>query len=52
MLNQTSRHEDVSESGDTDPPFLTLSLDGGEWSILPCRSPPAERAAGTYWIGG
>jgi hypothetical protein len=52
MHNHTSRHEDVWESGGVAPPFLTSSLDGGEWSIRPCRSTPEERASGTHWIGG
>jgi hypothetical protein len=30
------------------PPFLTLALDGGEWSALhPCHFTPF-----THWIGG
>jgi hypothetical protein len=30
------------------PPFLTSTLDGGEWSA----STPGEIAPGTHWIGG
>jgi hypothetical protein len=34
-------------------PFLTLALDGGEWSISRlCRFIPGERAPGTHFIGG
>jgi hypothetical protein len=33
--------------------FLTLALDGGEWSASrPGRFTPRERAPGTHWIGG
>jgi hypothetical protein len=33
--------------------FLTLALDGGEWSASrPCRFSAGERAPGTHWIGG
>jgi hypothetical protein len=33
--------------------FLTLVLDGGEWSAShPGRFTPRERAPGTHWIGG
>jgi hypothetical protein len=33
--------------------FLTLALEGGEWSASrPCRFAPGERAHGTHWTGG
>jgi hypothetical protein len=33
--------------------FLTLALDGGEWSASrPGRFTPGEKAPGTRWIGG
>jgi hypothetical protein len=38
LINQALCHEDVCGSGGTAPPFLTLALDGGEWSASrPCR---------------
>jgi hypothetical protein len=34
-------------------PFLTLALDGGDWSAsLPGRFNSGERDPSTYWIGG
>jgi hypothetical protein len=39
--------------GSIAPPFLTLALDGGEWSAshpVPLHT-PGERAAGIHWIG-
>jgi hypothetical protein len=37
----------------TAPPFLTLTLDGGESSAsCPCHFTPGETALGTHWIGG
>jgi hypothetical protein len=40
-------------SGGVAPPFLTLVLDGGEWSASrPGRFTPEESAPGTHWIGG
>jgi hypothetical protein len=40
-------------SGGIAPLFLTLALDGGEWSASrPDRFTPGERALGIYWIGG
>jgi hypothetical protein len=33
--------------------FLTLALDGGEWSASrPGRFTPRERAPCTHWVGG
>jgi len=33
--------------------FLTLALDGDEWSAsLSGRSTPSEKAAVTHWLGG
>jgi hypothetical protein len=35
------------------PPFLTLALDGGEWSASHHgRFTPKERTLGTLWVGG
>jgi hypothetical protein len=40
-------------SGGIAPPFLTSTLDGGQWSASrPCRFIPGEIVPGTYWIGG
>jgi hypothetical protein len=40
-------------SGGITPQFLTLTLDGGEWSASrPFRLTPGERASGTHWIEG
>jgi hypothetical protein len=41
-------HVDILGSGGTVPPFLTSSLDGGEWS----PSHPSGFTPGTYFIGG
>jgi hypothetical protein len=35
-------------SGGIDLPFLTSTLDGGDWSA----SRPGRLATGTHWIGG
>jgi hypothetical protein len=32
-IKQAQGHEDVWGTGSGDPPFLTLELDGGEWSV-------------------
>jgi hypothetical protein len=33
--------------------FLTVALDGGEWSVSrPSHFAPGERAPVTHWIGG
>jgi hypothetical protein len=53
VLNYAPRHEDVWGSGDIAPPFLTLALDGGEWSAsCPSRFTPGERVDGTHCIRG
>jgi hypothetical protein len=40
-------------SGGIAPPFLTLELDGGEWSALRTgHFTFMERAPGSHWIGG
>jgi hypothetical protein len=40
-------------SGGTAPPFLTSTLDGGEWSAsCPGCFTPGERSPGTHFIGG
>jgi hypothetical protein len=39
-------------SGGIALPFLTLAIDGGEWSASrPDRFTPRERAPGIHWIG-
>jgi hypothetical protein len=39
-------------SGGVAPPFLTLALDGGEWSASRLgRFTPQKKAPGTHWIG-
>jgi hypothetical protein len=35
LVNSAQRHEDVWKSGGIVQPFLTLALDGSEWSALP-----------------
>jgi hypothetical protein len=38
-------------SGGIVPPFLTLALDGGEWSASrPCRFIPREIVPRTQWV--
>jgi hypothetical protein len=38
LIKQAPRYEDVPESRSIAPPFLTLAVDGGEWSASrPCR---------------
>jgi hypothetical protein len=40
-------------SGGIALPFLTLALDGGEWSVSrPRRFTLEKNATGTHWIGG
>jgi hypothetical protein len=40
-------------SGGIAPEFLTLALDGGEWSASRlCRFTTRESSPGTHWIGG
>jgi hypothetical protein len=34
LINQPPRHGDVSESRGIGPQFLTLALDGDDWSVL------------------
>jgi hypothetical protein len=51
LISQALRHEDIWGSGGIVPPFLTLALDGGEWSAsCPGRFIPGEIAPGTHWI--
>jgi hypothetical protein len=39
-------------SGGIDPLFLTLALDGGEWSVSrPRHFTLGERSPGTHWTG-
>jgi hypothetical protein len=43
----------IWESADIALPFLTSSIDGGEWSAsCPGRFTPGERAPDTHWIRG
>jgi hypothetical protein len=38
-------------SGGIVPQFLTLALDGGEWSVSrPGRFTPGERAPNAHWV--
>jgi hypothetical protein len=39
-------------SGGIAPLFLTLALDGGEWSTSHSSRFTLEGAPGTHWIGG
>jgi hypothetical protein len=53
LINSALCHEDVWGSGCIAPPFLTLALDGGEWSTLhPSRFTPGEIASSAYWKKG
>jgi hypothetical protein len=53
LIKQATRNEDVLGSGDIAPLFLTVAVNGGEWSTSrPGRFTPGERAPGTHWIGG
>jgi hypothetical protein len=53
LRNQAPRHENVWGCGGIAAPFLSSTLDRGEWSVsCPGRFPPGERAPGTHWIGG
>jgi hypothetical protein len=46
-------HEAVWGSRDKAPPFLTATLDGGEWSASRTgHFTPRERAPSTHWIKG
>jgi hypothetical protein len=50
---QAPRYEGVWVSGGIAPTFLTLALDGGEWSASrPGHFTAGERAPDTHWIGG
>jgi hypothetical protein len=53
---KASRHEDTRGSGGMAPPFLTSTLDGGEWSASgSCLLIPGNRAVDTQetrrWVG-
>jgi hypothetical protein len=51
--NSIKIYRNVWRSGGTAPPFLTSTLDGGEWSASrPASFTPVERAPGIHWIGG
>jgi hypothetical protein len=53
LINQTPCHEDIWGNGGVVPSFLTVALDGGEWSAsLPARFTPGEIAHCTLRIGG
>jgi hypothetical protein len=53
IINWGLHHEDVRESKDIGPPFLTSAVDGADWSASrPCRFTPREIAPGTHCIGG
>jgi hypothetical protein len=55
VLNQIVNHEDIRESGSIDPPFLTLILDGGEWSasrhgrFIPMEGAPVPTRQEAGW---
>jgi hypothetical protein len=48
LINYALQHKDVWESGGTALPFLTLVLDGGEWSA----SRSGHFTPSTRWSGG
>jgi hypothetical protein len=53
LINEAPHHEDKSGSGGTAVPFLTLALDGGEWSASrPGRFTAGETEPVNHWIGG
>jgi hypothetical protein len=53
LINYALHHEDTLESGGTAPPFLTLALEGDDWSnSYPAHFTPEEIAPSTHWIGG
>jgi hypothetical protein len=53
LINYALCHEDVWESGGTTPPFLSLALDGREWSASrPCRFTPGGSVPSAHCIGG
>jgi hypothetical protein len=48
-----SFHADVWKSADRSASFLTLELDGVDWSAsYPYCFTPPRRDLGTHWIGG
>lgn len=52
-VNYELRHKCMCQNGGTAPPFLTLELDGDEWSSSrSCRFTQRERAPGTHWEVG
>jgi hypothetical protein len=52
LISKKLWHEDVWGSGGTGSSFLTLALEGGEWSASrPCHSTPKERVPGIDWEG-
>jgi hypothetical protein len=56
LISWALRDEDLWRSGGIDLPFLTLEIDGGEWSAPhPCHFTPGETDLSTYrtgeWVG-
>jgi hypothetical protein len=52
LINPAPHYEGI-RNGSIAPPFLTLALDGGEWSAsCSCHFPPSATAPSTQWIGG
>jgi hypothetical protein len=53
MSNSAVCHIDIWNRGGIDPPFLTSTLDGGEWRASRHGSfTPGERDPSTHYIGG
>jgi hypothetical protein len=53
LINYSLSHKDIWGNGGISLPFLTLALDGGEWSAsCPSWFIPGERAHSTHCIGG
>jgi hypothetical protein len=45
LISEAICHEDIWESGDIAPSFLTLAIYGGKWlASCPCHFTPGERA--------
>jgi hypothetical protein len=52
LINWALLQEEAGMSGGVAPPFLTLALDGGEWTDSHLgRFDPREIALVTHWIG-
>jgi hypothetical protein len=53
LISQELCHEDIYGSRGIAPPFLTSTLDGGEWTAFrPCRLTPGTPPPCTHCIGG